>query len=252
MKFNFLFVISSTIYFFGCSHSFSRYVSLPNDHQIKKTRFEIYFNPNYGLQDLVIYKLKASDLRGFKSARLSEYLDDPNLNEKVGLNFNRNESYRHSGYSRGHLVPNADFSSDKKLQTETFYISNIAPQLQSFNNGSWKKLEEHVRKLACGESEILVITGLVLKPDTVEVFGPLKITRQFYKIIFKDEKPYKALAFLYDQEAEKNSVDQNMITVRELESVTGINFFQSFSQTEQDQFETRSVKKDWKTSNNCR
>tara|TARA_B100001964_G_C13817459_1_gene415816 strand:- start:195 stop:395 length:201 start_codon:yes stop_codon:yes gene_type:complete len=46
--------------------------------------------------------------------------------------------YRGSGYDRRYLCPAAAMS-------ETFYMSNMSPQVPDFNRGAWKKLEGKVR-----------------------------------------------------------------------------------------------------------
>jgi DNA/RNA endonuclease G (NUC1) len=69
------------------------------------------------------------------------------------------------GYDRGHQAPSEDFNQDEDLMKETFLFSNIVPQEgKGFNQGVWKKLEEHVRKLAVDRKELYVITGPI-DPD---------------------------------------------------------------------------------------
>ncbi|XP_039677840.1 endonuclease domain-containing 1 protein-like [Perca fluviatilis] len=44
------------------------------------------------------------------------------------------------GYNRGHLFPNS-YALDLKEKNSTFTLTNIVPQAESFNNGSWRKME---------------------------------------------------------------------------------------------------------------
>ena len=46
--------------------------------------------------------------------------------------------YRNSGYDKGHLCPAADMSFNAQAMSETFYLSNMSPQVPSFNRGIWK------------------------------------------------------------------------------------------------------------------
>ncbi|HMJ47243.1 MAG TPA: DNA/RNA non-specific endonuclease, partial [Ferruginibacter sp.] len=41
------------------------------------------------------------------------------------------------GYDRGHLAPSADFRWSAKALSESYYYSNMSPQLADFNRGSW-------------------------------------------------------------------------------------------------------------------
>ena len=53
--------------------------------------------------------------------------------------------YRNSGYDRGHLCPAGDMAFSEIAMSESFYMSNISPQVPSFNRGIWKTLEQKVR-----------------------------------------------------------------------------------------------------------
>ncbi len=55
--------------------------------------------------------------------------------------------YSGSGYDRGHLVPSADRFANKKLNNETFYLTNIMPQTPALNQKPWEKLESEIRSL---------------------------------------------------------------------------------------------------------
>ena len=81
--------------------------------------------------------------------------------------------YSGSGYDRGHLVPSADSNSSRLENSETFLISNMAPQHPDLNRKVWRILEDKVRK-----------TALIQK--VVEVYaisGPVfDITKPFSKI----------------------------------------------------------------------
>lgn len=49
--------------------------------------------------------------------------------------------------SRGHLAPDADFLF-AAWQYATYYYSNVNPQFQTINAGSWLQFEKAVRDLA--------------------------------------------------------------------------------------------------------
>ncbi|CAN0214010.1 unnamed protein product [Scytosiphon promiscuus] len=52
-----------------------------------------------------------------------------------------------SGYDRGHLAPAGDHKTTQANLTQTFLLSNMAPQEPSFNRGYWSDFEEFVRTL---------------------------------------------------------------------------------------------------------
>ena len=55
------------------------------------------------------------------------------------------QSYRGSGYDRGHLKPAADSKGSMEEMESSFLMTNMAPQTPNLNRGIWKQLEEAVR-----------------------------------------------------------------------------------------------------------
>ena len=53
------------------------------------------------------------------------------------------ETYKYDGfgYDRGHLAPSADFRWSKKALSESYFYSNMSPQLGDFNRYKWAELE---------------------------------------------------------------------------------------------------------------
>ncbi|XP_064787000.1 uncharacterized protein LOC135510146 [Oncorhynchus masou masou] len=82
-------------------------------------------------------------------------------------NYDYINSIQNKGVNRGHLFPNSH-AHDLDTQRSTFTLTNIVPQVVSFNNGSWREMEEHVRKklmMACFSNnrkiKAYVVTGAV-------------------------------------------------------------------------------------------
>lgn len=74
-------------------------------------------------------------------SRLGSFKADSRLNGKSP----RPEDYTNSGYDRGHMVPSDD-SSNMYEMSETFVMTNAVPQDPMLNRGSWKSMEEGIRK----------------------------------------------------------------------------------------------------------
>ena len=46
------------------------------------------------------------------------------------------------------LAPAADMAFSVQTMEDSFFFSNMSPQVPAFNRGIWKRLEEQVRKFA--------------------------------------------------------------------------------------------------------
>lgn len=102
--------------------------------------------------------------------------------------------YRNSGFDRGHLAPAADFKSDPEAMRESFYLSNISPQLPEFNRRYWKQFEKYTRDLTYNYEVVRVVTGPLYLPHdgengkryvTYEVIGKndVAVPTHFFKVI---------------------------------------------------------------------
>lgn len=70
--------------------------------------------------------------------------------DPYGIDVLSHDDYTNTGFDRGHLVPNADYGSD------TYIISNAVPMQPKFNQGSWRKSEEFIRRNYRG---LLILKG---------------------------------------------------------------------------------------------
>ncbi|KAM9400665.1 endonuclease domain-containing 1 protein-like [Salvelinus alpinus] len=81
-------------------------------------------------------------------------------------NYDYKNSIQNKGVNKGFLFPNSH-AHDLDTQTSTFTLTNIVPQVVSFNDGSWKKMEDYVRtkfKEYCISNNLIkayVVTGAV-------------------------------------------------------------------------------------------
>jgi hypothetical protein len=70
-------------------------------------------------------------------------------------------SYDGSGYDRGHNMNAEDNRCDKQGMDESFYFSNMTPQVPQLNRGVWKSLETEVRETAAVADSVKVWMGSV-------------------------------------------------------------------------------------------
>lgn len=136
------------------------------------------------------------------------------------------KDYAHSGFDIGHMAPSADMSWNAQAEAESFFLSNMAPQLPGLNRGIWKLLESNVRAWAHQrQHSLLVYVGPVYLPIT-DTIGPSRVVvpHAFYKIIV-DTHTNETLAFIFPHHnALGKDLAQYQTTVKEIERQTGIVF----------------------------
>lgn len=169
----------------------------------------------------VYYELTSEMLKG-RQPRTDDYRPD----EKVPSVSAQLEDYSQSGYDRGHLCPAGDMKLNLTSMSESFYLSNISPQEKYFNAGIWNTLEDRVRKWALNYGRIYVVTGGILTSNKGKIgSNGVSIPKYFYKVIYDPRGQGKMIAFLIPNENSENALQNYVVTVDSLESLTGIDFF---------------------------
>ncbi|KAL2019686.1 hypothetical protein VTK56DRAFT_9305 [Thermocarpiscus australiensis] len=129
----------------------------------------------------------------------SAFLEDDAIPEKFRA---RLKDYFRSGYDRGHQVPAADCKWSQRAMDETFYLSNMCPQVgDGFNRDYWAHLEDFCRRLTLRYPSVRVVTGPLYLPRRdpadgkwyvrYEVIGDppnVAVPTHFYKVIFAEEE----------------------------------------------------------------
>ncbi|XP_061164338.1 endonuclease G, mitochondrial-like [Saccostrea echinata] len=150
--------------------------------------------------------------------------------------------YRGSGYDRGHMAAASNHRHSQKAMDDTFFFTNIAPQVgKGFNRGVWKDLEKYVRVLARKHRNVYVCTGPLylprLEPDgklyvKYEVIGKnnVSVPTHFFKVVvMENEKGEFAMnSFVIpNQIFPKNTPLKNFeVPVEEIEKAAGFLLFE--------------------------
>ena len=134
--------------------------------------------------------------------------------------------YKGSGFDRGHMVSASDLDHSIDGMNDSFYLSNMSPQVPSFNRGIWKKLEEQVRSWAVRNDAVYVVTGTLFLEDKGAIgVSHVDIPSHYYKIIFDGTEPeLKAIALILPNEGSKKPLQTFAVTIDHIENLSGLDF----------------------------
>lgn len=215
------------------------------DQIIKHTAFTLCYSEPHEQAKWVAYKLTADMCNNNGEERTNNFREDPLVKTKSALP----EDYKKSGYDRGHLCPAGDMGWSEQTMSESFYMSNMSPQVPAFNRGIWKYLETDVREWAKQNVEIIVVTAGVLQ-DSLPVIGSVNkvaVPKYYYKVILDYTLPeIKAIGFVLPNEGSKQSVFDYAVTVDSVEHLTGIDFFPALPDSIENYLESHINVKLWK------
>lgn len=139
-------------------------------------------------------------------------------------------------YARGHQIPSADRLCSYDANAQTFYGTNMTPQLNAHNEGIWQTLESKVRTLANTSDTTYVVTGCVVDGSTTFTQDSdgkkMTVPVGYYKVLLRYSKSstistWAAMAFYTEHRSYSGSTSLRSLamSVDELEEMLGMDFF---------------------------
>lgn len=158
-----------------------------------------------------------------------------------------NADYAKTGYDRGHLAPAGDMSWSEQAMRESFFYSNMSPQVPGFNRGIWKKLEDQVRKWVNDSTALYVVTGPILTENLPTIGeNQVSIPAYYYKALLRKCKDkFDAIAFVMPNASSNLPLLHFAISIDSLESLTRINFFHHLPDSIERRVESRVCRTCW-------
>lgn len=202
------------------------------------------------------------DTRGKNVSRSDEpFADDPSLSSDYYIGSNGFSME----YNRGHLCASADRLYSQEANEQTFYMTNMSPQLASFNQAYWITLEGLVQKLgrdASFSDTLYVVKGGTIKDGQIKEYltrtnGKKVVVPKYYFMALLKIKngTYSSIAFWmehkeygydYHNQAPLSEIATHAVTVNDLEEQTGINFFPNLPDSQEEQIESQLLTANWK------
>lgn len=197
---------------------------------------------------------------------------DPKLPAEMQV---QESDHKNDGFDRGHLCASEDRVYLKEANDQTFYYSNISPQLKDFNGGFWRKLETRVqtwgRSTADGVYDKVYVTkGGTLnkllknfKGTTVNggtpttdangftIHGLACPEYYFMAVLSQKDDVFHAIAFLVPhkegmtENPSSDELKEYVVSVDKLEEETGIDFFCNLPDVLENEVEAACNLNDW-------
>lgn len=220
-------------------------VSNADNYLMVNNAYALSYNNSRGTANWVAWRISEADFGG--AERQNDFRPDPIL-PKTFTRITPND-YVGSGFDRGHLCPSADRSSSPEANSQTFFMTNMAPQTADLNRNVWENLESYSRGLVRkGKVDLYVIAGVY--GDKGKLKKKVTIPTNCWKVIVAvpqgadfsviDENTH-VIAVDMPNSAGIGSTDWRKFrtTVRAIEQRTNINLLSNLPQNVQDVLENR-------------
>ena len=209
-------------------------------------------------------------------SRKDYFMDDPDLSSSQGIGYNgfgkkyvdafgiTRECEGSAQFDRGHICASDDRKYSQDANDQTFYMSNMSPQLSNFNGIFWLAFEQKVQDL--GRSASFADTLYVVKGGTItddKTIGYISrtngahvtIPKYYYMALLAVKgSSYKSIGFYMEHkeygykkasEVTKDIMAGYAVSIDELEKVTGIDFFHNLPDAIENSVEAVFTASDW-------
>ncbi len=229
----------------GCDHAELLRVETPSSlpSQEKDYRgFRVSFNADNHTPNWVAWELLRSETDG-DEPRAKKFWQDEDVKGCPATG-----DYTNSGYDRGHMCPAADQKWDPQAMEDCFALTNIAPQAHALNDGAWKTLENKERNWADRDSAIVIVAGPIYQESDRQRIGDMgvRVPGSFFKVI---AAPYldspRGIAFVYPNTTSPGNMQNYVMTIREVEQLTGFDFFSALPDDVEEMIETKASFREW-------
>lgn len=196
------------------------------------------FNNETLMPNWVAWRLTAEHANGNVKRSGQQFTPDDRVAEKYRVT---TYDYMRSGYDRGHMCPAGDNKWSEAAMTQCFLLTNICPQDHGLNIGDWNEMENQCRRWAEEYGEIYIVCGPILYKGNHKKIGQehkVTVPEAFFKVVLCMKGDPWGVGFIYKNEGGNRPKGDYQNTIREVERITGYNFFPSLPEKLEKKVET--------------
>ncbi|MEL6560413.1 MAG: DNA/RNA non-specific endonuclease [Bacteroidota bacterium] len=225
----------------------------PNNYLVSRTDYAASYNNDRGTPNWVSWHLSTAWTGS--APRCNCFKSDTSLPSSFFRPTSGN--YTNSGFDRGHICPSADRTYSSTANSNTFFMTNIAPQSPDNNQRSWARLEDYCRKLADDGNELYIVAGIAGTGGTGRngfrstiSSGRIDVPDSFWKVILilpngsndinRVTTSTRVIAVNIPNDMNINTNWGNFRTsVNSIESLTGLDLFENINNSIEFTLESR-------------
>jgi endonuclease G len=153
--------------------------------------------------------------------RQDDFRPDPAVHEACRAQL---RDYAGNPYDRGHMAAAGNSTQNAAVMSESFFLSNMVPQVPNNNRGAWKQLETWVRDWVDEGRDLHVISGAIYDRGYTTIGNSVGVPTRLYKIVIDKQKNTSVAWILPNGPLPVADLPKFQTTVAEVERATGIQF----------------------------
>jgi endonuclease G len=196
-----------------------QYQAQPGDQELCKKNYAVIHRCSVKAPVAVFEHVTMAAMTG-PAKRRDDFRADPTVHAECRATL---QDYAGRPYDRGHMAAAANNTQSAEIMSESFFLSNMVPQVPNNNRGIWRQLEIWTRDWAKG-GDFYVISGAIYDPGHLTIGNGVGVPTRLYKIIHDRRSGQTQAYMMPNGPLPVADLPKYQTTVPAVEQATGMRF----------------------------
>jgi endonuclease G len=193
----------------------------PGDQELCRTNYAVIHSCQFKNPIAVMEHITPAAISG-SARRQDDFREDPAVSPQCR---SRLPDYAGQPYDRGHMSAAAGNTQTPQIMSESFFLSNMVPQVPNNNRGIWRILEMQIRDqvVQTGQS-LYVISGAIFAQGYTTIGNGVGVPTHLYKVIINRATGNVTAYLMPNTAIPVADLPRYRTTVQAVEQATGMKF----------------------------
>ena len=193
----------------------------PGDQELCKTNYAVIHSCQFKNPIAVMEHITPQAIGG-PAQRRDDFREDPAVTPQCR---SRLQDYAGQPYDRGHMSAAAGNTQNNAIMSESFFLSNMVPQVPNNNRGIWRILEMQIRdQVAQSGQSLHVVSGAIFAPGHATIGAGVGVPTHLYKVIINKQTGTVTAYLMPNAALPVADLPKYRTTVQAVEQATGMRF----------------------------
>ena len=198
------------------------YQAQPGDQELCRTNYAVIHRCSVKAPVAVFERLTRESMSG-PAKRKDNFRADPQVFQPCQATL---QDYATVGrtHDRGHMAPAGNNTTNDQIMSESFFLSNMVPQVSNNNRGIWKQLETWERFWVLKGGDFYIISGGIFAPGHKTIGAGVGVPTHLYKVIIDKQTKVVTAYLMPNAPLPVEDLPKYQTTMTAVEQATGMRF----------------------------
>ena len=203
------------------AHGAPVYQSQAGDQELCKTNYAVIHSCSKKNPVAVMEHITPQAITG-PASRKDDFREDPAVHDQCR---SRLQDYAGQPYDRGHMSAAAGNTQNDRIMSESFFLSNMVPQVPNNNRGIWRMLEAQIRdQVKTTGQSLYVISGAIFASGHATIGQGVGVPTHLYKVIINRATGNVTAYLMPNAALPVADLPKYRTTLQAIEQATGMRF----------------------------